>query len=177
MSILDRFTEKERALLEARAERISRVADDDQTTDVIYALTVKIKSETYALPVETLIGVYEEIRVVPVPCTPSYVAGIANVRGRVVPVFELASLLDLSASDAEDLSTLIVASNEKLTLAFRVVAIGDMVTIVSDEIGIVQGGKEINYVQGVLNDGTALVNMHMILDDPRLVVNNSLSGE
>lgn len=176
MSILDRFTEKEQALLKARAERIARVADDENTTDVIYALTVKIQNESYALPVDTLIGVYEEIHVVPVPCTPDYVAGIANVRGRVVPVFELASLLNLPGSEEEELSTLIVASNEDLTLAFRVVAIGDMLTIVGDEVGAVQAGSEINYVQGVLNDGTAVVNMSMILDDPRLVVNSSVSG-
>ena len=81
MSMLERFSEKERALLEARAARIARVADGEETTELIHALTVAIQDGVYALPVDTLMGVYEEARVIPVPCTPEYVAGIANVRG------------------------------------------------------------------------------------------------
>lgn len=176
MSILKQFSDREQAILKMRAERIARSAEDDQMVEVINALTVSIQNEIYALPNDTLTGVYEAVKVVPVPCTPSYVSGIANLRGLVVPVLNLAHLLNLSVDFADDVGTLIVVNNDRLTLAFRVMAVGDMVTLLNSDISAMQNKADDNYIQGVLPDGTALINVHAILDDSRLVVNNSISG-
>lgn len=174
MSILDRFSEKEQAVLKARAERIAQVVEDSRDVDVINALTVNIQGEVYALPVDSLMNVYEDANIVPVPCTPSYVSGVANVRGRIVPVFDLADLLGLSTAESgHESNTLIVASDELVTLAFRVTQVGDMMAIASREFGTVHGGSQGNYIQGVLPDGTALVNLRAILSDPHLIVNDS----
>ena len=173
MSLLDRFSEKDRQVLEARARRIAQIVDADQDIDVIEALAVNIQGEKYALPIDVLTSVYEGVSVVPVPCTPPYVSGIANVRGRIVPVFDLATLLNLAEDTHDETSMLIVASDDRVTLAFRVNDVGDSVAIANSEIGNVQGNTNNNYLSGVLQDGTALVNVRAILNDPGLVVRSN----
>jgi purine-binding chemotaxis protein CheW len=173
MSILDRFSEKEQSILKSRAERIAQTVDDIRNVDLIHALTVMIQGEVYALPVDSLVNVYEDANIVPVPCTPSYVSGIANVRGRIVPVFDLADLLNLSADINHEKATLIVATDELVTLAFCVNQVGDILTIASREFGLVHGSNRDEYIQGVLSDGTALVHIKAILSDPRLIVNGA----
>ena len=94
MSIFEHFSEEEREILRIRAERAANAVRESAQEAVFSALEVTIQSQSYALPIEVLTTVYENVAVVPVPCVPSFVAGIANIRGRILPVFDLAVLLD-----------------------------------------------------------------------------------
>jgi purine-binding chemotaxis protein CheW len=173
MSVFDRFSAEELAILKQRAERVAHTAQEDDHGALISALTIQLDNENYALPVEDLTAVYSEIEVVPVPWTPTYVSGIANVRGRIIPVFDLGVLLDVPGHANADAGPLIVASNDELTLAFRVGAVGDVLNFSSHEVEPVplnMESKQVSYFQGVLHDGTAVLNMRAILNDPALIV-------
>src|SRR5215216_5720695 len=104
MSIHEHFTERELKILQARAERAASAAQrDDVEKTEIRALQCTLGSESYALPVEFVRAVYENVTVVPVPCTPRFVAGIANIRGRIMPVLDLATLLNVPPSKGNSL--------------------------------------------------------------------------
>jgi purine-binding chemotaxis protein CheW len=166
------FSEEELAILKMRAERVARAAGDDSGNEVFGALTITIHNELYAVPIEVLTGVYEEIPVVPVPCTPAYVSGIANIRGHIVPVLDLAHLLDVGGTARETSRMLVVATDDDVTMAFQADAVGDVINIFSREVNLPPGGagQQMNYVQGILSDGAALLNIRAILSDPALSV-------
>jgi purine-binding chemotaxis protein CheW len=173
MSIFDRFSEEELAILKARAERVAYAADDDDIGNLMSVLKVGIGNEMYALPVESLTAVYEHISVVPVPCTPGYVSGIANIRGHILPVLNLSILLGMSAPEAMSEAKLIVADYRDMTVAFQVSSVGDIVSIPGSEIDNLPGnidGRASGYIQGLLADGTALLNTRAIFEDPSLTV-------
>src|SRR5262245_5109120 len=94
MSIYEHFSDTERAVLQARAERAARTLRSDEAEERLNTLLVKLGGETYALPIEAVIAVYEAMLVVPVPCTPPFLAGITNIRGHIIPVLDLGHLLN-----------------------------------------------------------------------------------
>ncbi len=56
---------------------------------------VRVGSEAYALPVENVREVAELGALTPVPRAPSEALGVRNLRGQVLPVFDLAALFGL----------------------------------------------------------------------------------
>src|SRR5436190_24269224 len=53
--------------------------------------------EHYALPVDGVLEVAEVTQVTPVPGAPAAILGVANLRGQIIPVVDLALLLGLRA--------------------------------------------------------------------------------
>lgn len=175
MSFYDQFTEEEQALLRQRAERAALSSSDTpEVLASIDTLAVNLGDESYGLPLRSLTAAYQAMMpVIPVPCTPPYVAGITNIRGRVVPVIDLAVLLGTSGPPVSDLTAIVVVANDTITLAFRVSAIGDTILVGVGELTPVSGLFELakrSYVQGVLPDGTIMLNIDAVLNDPALIV-------
>jgi purine-binding chemotaxis protein CheW len=174
MSIYDRFSEQELAVLQARAERVASAGRGVVVDNVLSTLVVKIRDETYALPLKTINYILDgNTRVIPVPCVPPFVAGIANVRGHIVPVLDLATLLGVPGEAQSGDGALVVAANDEMTVAFRVEAIGDVLYLLTDKLTPLPPTLDIEktaYLQGTLPDGTGLLDVDAILDDPGLVV-------
>lgn len=62
---------------------------------------VRIAGEQYALPVERVLEVAELGALTPVPGSPPQITGVCNLRGKVVPVMALASMLGLVAEEPD----------------------------------------------------------------------------
>lgn len=185
MSFYDHFDENEQAILRERAERAAdeETAETAETLASIDTLVVRLGNESYGLPLGKLTAAYQDkvnltTPIVPVPCTPSFIAGITNIRGRVVPVIDLARLLGIPESATSTSTGIIVAANKKVTMAFRVDAIGDAILVNVDHLTPVSGLFDLaktEYLRGTLPDGTILLNMDAILNDPQLIVDETIS--
>lgn len=57
------------------------------------SVRLRLGAETYAIDVEQVLEVAELDEVCPVPGSPAAVLGVRNLRGSVIPVLDLASLL------------------------------------------------------------------------------------
>lgn len=174
MSIYERFSPAEIDILRERAERASQTLRDEELVDEQNALTLILNEERYAVPIESLQAVYRQIHVEPLPCSPAFVSGIANVRGRVLPVLDLGLLVNAGKIDRKEADGIVVATNEQMTVAFLVKTLGDVLTYRSNEIEIKANTQEQTqeaYVNAVLPDGTGLLDIQAILADPAIEVN------
>ncbi len=94
-------------------------------------LTFKLGSEHYAVPILQV----QEIRgydgVTSLPDTPAHIKGIINLRGSIVPIIELCTLIR-SGSAAYDATTVMIVVNVGTRVA------GLVVDSVSDVIGLTQ---------------------------------------
>lgn len=70
---------------------------------------VRVGNELYALPVGNVLEIAALGEISPVPGTGSAVLGVRNLRGRVLPVFDLARLFGVSGDGPP--STLVVAED------------------------------------------------------------------
>jgi len=176
MSIYDQFTESELEVLRERAERAASLIQEERPEARLSALIVRLQGENYALPVELLTAVYQRVPVIPVPCVPSYVAGIANIRGHILAVLDLAVLMGLPGADTTDTQTLVVAAHEQFTSALRVDSIGETASILVESLSPVPSNLAIaraDFLKGILPDGTALIDLQTMLGDPAIVVDDS----
>lgn len=174
MSFYDQFDQDEQRLLRERAERAAMASMTSEVLASIDTLVVKLGEERYGLPLRSLTAAYQlTTPIVPVPCTPPFIAGIANIRGHVVPVIDLAVLLGVAGAAQSEFAAIVVASNETMTVAFRVHAIDDAILVRVGELMPVPGLFDLArtaYAQGALPDGTIILNLDAILSDPALIV-------
>jgi purine-binding chemotaxis protein CheW len=178
MSIYDGFSDKERAVLLARAERAARqLLTDTEKTDLT-TLSVTVRSEVYTLPIECVLAVYENVPIVPIPCTPPYIAGIANIRGHILPVADLSALLGAPPQTPSSSAALVIVSEGDLSLAFRVDEIGAVQALSTTGLTPLASNLDLPhsvYLKGMLSDGSVLLDVKAILNDPALIVNDAIT--
>jgi purine-binding chemotaxis protein CheW len=90
------FDPSSEALLKRRAELLAKQPTAEESGDTAEVLICRLGSERYAIETASLRAVQWVSGIVPVPCTPSYVAGIVSVRGEIVTLLHLGTMLGLS---------------------------------------------------------------------------------
>lgn len=178
MSLYNHFDENQQEILRERARRVATAAQEDNSIATREVLLARVQNERYMLPVESVLAVYEDSVVTAIPCVPSFVAGLVNLRGHLVPVLDLASLLNVTRSPDQVASTIVVAAGGDYQVGLLVDQANDVQAIAEEEILPVPITLELGhetYLQGVTVEGVALLNLSAILNDPTLIVDQMLS--
>jgi purine-binding chemotaxis protein CheW len=84
---------------------------------------VRVAAEHYALPVEQVLEVADLGDIAPVPGSPPEILGVRNLRGQVIPVIDLATMLGLSGGES---SRVVVAESGELRAGLVVDAVLDV---------------------------------------------------
>ena len=176
MNIQDLFSAEELKLLQLRADRVAIPITEDDKAGRIAVLTTTIGKECYALPIDSITAVYDDVLIVPVPGVPSFVAGIANVRGHIVSVLDLRAILGLKSEGIT--GAMFVTETKAGSIGLCVEAIGEVVELPLNQLNDTPTNINVDhleYFQGIFLDGTALLNVTAILADPRLMVDDSVA--
>src|SRR5690349_16320019 len=134
MQIYAHFSEQELATLRARAERIAIPVQTETQVEASAALFIKVRGESYALPMEAVSAVYEGVKVTPVPNVPAFALGIANIRGRVVFVLDLGVLLGIPDSTSIEGELPVVVLESDLGIACQVDAIEGIESLATGQL-------------------------------------------
>jgi chemotaxis signal transduction protein len=174
MRIYEHFSEEELAILRARTQRIAASSRLEAAEEALTVLMVKVHTESYALPIEVIDAVYADIYITPVPNVPSFALGITNIRGHLVFVLDLGTILGLPGVEGQTADLPVIALESDLGVAFQVDAVEGIerlatatLTNTLPNLALVQK----TYLQGLSPDGKALLNVQAILDD--LVATNA----
>lgn len=90
-------------------------------------LSFSICGDHYAVNVAKVLEVLQEEHITPVPNAPSYIRGIINFRGDVVPVFETRARFNLSERELDQGYNIIVLDVSEGDNMFRLGAVVDKV--------------------------------------------------
>ncbi len=99
--------------------------EEEYATPDLKACTFSVGERVYSVDMEYLRGVAELTEVVPLPLSPSYVEGIAPLRGSAVPVVNLAVLKETPEEKASE-RWLIVLEVEREFLGIAVNEMPDL---------------------------------------------------
>jgi purine-binding chemotaxis protein CheW len=101
-------------------------------------LTFFTASEEYAISIVKVSEIVEYEAVTTVPNTPIWIRGVTNLRGRVVPVVDLAVKFGLPASAVSKFSCIIITEvmfqGEKLTMGVLADSVSQVIDLSADEI-------------------------------------------
>ena len=168
IGIYENFSDSELATLRTRAERIATPIQTDAIEDSLTVLSVKVRAESFALPMDAISAVYDNVQITPVPNVPPFALGITNIRGHVIFVLDLGTILGVPGIKSTDGNWAIVVLDGDLGVAFQADSIegieslptGHLTTDVPN-LSLIRKA----YLQGLSPDGKALLNVQSILDD------------
>jgi purine-binding chemotaxis protein CheW len=119
---------------------------------------LRVGGESYAFGVEYVLEVAELGEIAPLPGAPGWVLGVRNLRGHVLPVFELASVLGIARDGPA--RSLLVVEHEGHRAGF---AIGEVVDV--GALAAPSEHAESTFLRGAVLDEGELVG---VVDVPRL---------
>lgn len=164
---------KNRAIAMAKEPEQKRAAS---ATIGIIAFT--LAAETYAIESAFVREVYPLKDFTPLPGVPSYIFGIVNVRGQILPVVDLKKFFNLPEKGLGDLNRVIILYDDQMEFGILAdVVLGTLEIEPEDILGVpptVTGiGEE--YLKGVTKERLIVLNAERLLSDKSIVVNEDVS--
>jgi purine-binding chemotaxis protein CheW len=169
-------TKKE--ILRARAQALAQVPGNRNVSERQLAVVeFLLGGERYAVEGAWVREVHPLNELTPLPCTPSFVLGIVNVRGQIVAVFDLRALFDLPIKGLTDLNKIIILQSEALQVGILADAIVGMRSIPLDDLQPslpTLTGIRAEFLRGVTSERLVVLDVERLLADESIVVNEEV---
>ena len=161
---------RERAAALSRRDSASR-----PETGALELLEFRLAGERYAVETRFVAEVHPLRDLTPLPGTPDFVRGIVNLRGRILPVYDLKKFFSLPEQGLTDLHRIVVVSGGDFELGLLAdVVVGvrelarDALSPPLPTLSVIAAG----YLKGVSEESLVVLDLERILTDPRIVVND-----
>jgi len=168
--------EKERALLRERAQLLARrPAPEPRAGERLDCLEFRLSGESYAVEMSYVAETLPLADFTPLFCTPPFVLGITNLRGRIVSIVDLRRFFELPAPGLCDLNRVIVVGNGRMEFGLLADAVLGLRTLMASELQpppVTFTGIREEFLTGVTVERLALLDMGKILADKRIVVHD-----
>ncbi|MBI4780765.1 MAG: chemotaxis protein CheW [Oscillatoriophycideae cyanobacterium NC_groundwater_1537_Pr4_S-0.65um_50_18] len=86
---------QERAVLRDRSNRLKQRIDSKQAEELTPLAVITVSSQLFGFDLKSIKEFIEVSQVIPIPCSPSYFVGNVNLRGEILTLIDLRSLLNL----------------------------------------------------------------------------------
>src|ERR1700674_394481 len=167
-------------ILRARAQALARPpAHTPAAGTLLEVLEFRLAQERYALETRYVREVYPLKDLTPLPCTPPFVLGIVNVRGRILPVLDIKKFFDLPEQGLTDLHRIILVGGNDLELGLLADVVVDVRTIPVDRLQpslpTLTGVRD-QYLKGVTAERLVVLDLGRILADPKIIVHEEVEN-
>lgn len=132
--------------------------------------------EEYGIEVDKVKTIERMSPITRVPKTPSFIKGVINLRGIVVPVLNLSGRFNLPESEITEHTRIIVVAVNEMEVGFIVDAANDVIDIDTDTIDLppeIVGGIQAKYLDGIAKIGEdrllIMLNLAEVLNRSELV--------
>lgn len=165
-------------ILRARARALARtgkpVPDAGEMLDL---LEFRLAQERYAVENHLVQEVCPFKELTPLPCTPAFIRGIVNLRGRILPVLDLKRFFGLPEIGLTDLHRIILVRGGDLELGLLADDITGLRTIPVSSVQSAPptlAGIRSDYLKGVTAERLIVLDLARILAAPGIIVNEEV---
>ena len=154
-------------------KRIVRTGQKESIEIVVFGLA----SETYGIEDSYIREVYPLKELTTVPCTPPFVFGIINVRGKILPVIDLKKFFDLPEKGINDLNRAIIVNDGRMEFGILADVVLEVHSILLREIQPplpTFTGTRAEYIRGVTKERLAVLDIEKILSDKKIIVHEEI---
>ena len=137
--------------------------DTGASSRSLQIVVFKLGHEEYGLHIDQIKEVVITPNITKMPQTPSFVKGVANIRGNVITIFDLEDRFNLTRTIQERGSkyTLVVES-EDVKMGLLVNEVPNTVTVnaadLDESVGIItDANAETHYIKGIIKTGQRLI--------------------
>ena len=169
---------KKTKILKQRAKMLSKKPEHiEENENHLEVVEFVLAYENYAIESVYISEVYPLKEFVSVPCTPDFVIGIINVRGRIISIIDLKKFFDLPEKGIADFNKIIIINSEFNEFGIVADSITGVLSIPANEIQTsipsLTGTRE-RYLKGVLKSRIIFLDAAKILSDRNIVVHENV---
>lgn len=161
-------------ILRERARALAQVpAAATPATARLEVLEFRLAQENWAVETRFVREVCVLKELTPLPGTPVWLRGIVNIRGRIVPVYDLKKLFDLPEQGITDLHRIVLVQGSDLELGLLVDLTTGVYELPAESLQSslpTLSGIRSDYLKGVTADRLVVLDLGRILADPKLVI-------
>ena len=172
--------EQSREILKARARVLAQPVGDEKPADAtIEVIEFRLASERYAVEQSAVREVYPLVDLTRVPCTPAFVLGILNVRGKILPLIDIKKFFDIPEDGLTDLHQVVIVHGAGIELGILADAVTGVRSIAVNEVQRALPtlrGIRAQYLMGVTSEMVIILDVMKILTDPKLTVMDEVAG-
>jgi len=167
-----------RAILKSRAIAMAREPEQKGAASATIGLIAfTLAAENYAIESALVREVYPLKDFTPLPGVPSYIFGIVNVRGQILPVVDLKKFFNLPEKGLGDLNRVIILCNDQMEFGILADVVHGTHNIEPEEIQVVPftvSGIGEKYLKGVTKEHILVLEAESILNDEKIIVNEQV---
>ncbi len=169
-----------RAIFAARAETLARELQTARSgEDDLEVVEFLLAHEKYAVESVLVREVYPLKDLTFVPCTPSFVLGIVNVRGQILTVIDIKRFFELPEKGFSDLNKVIIVRAGRMELGIladtilgvRLLPLKELQSSLPTLTGI-----RAEYLRGVTGERTIVLDVARILADEKIIVHEEVAA-
>ena len=169
--------EAAKAILKSRATALAKLPDSGEKGERLDVLEFQLSGETYAIETSFIAETFPLLDFTPLFCTPTFVTGIINVRGRIVSIVDLRRFFDLPIVGLANLNRVIIVKGGRMEfgiLADSIIGVRSLpLQDIQAPLPTLTGIRE-EFLAGVTGERLILLDMEKILADKRLVVHEEV---
>ena len=167
-------------VLRSRARALVQEATSSATTvAALEVIEFGLAQERYALEAAYVREVHPLEDLTPLPGTPPFVAGIVNVRGRILPVIDIKKFFDLPEAGITDAHKILLVHTDEMELgilADPVVGVKSVpLDTIQSSLPTLTGLRE-EYLKGVTVERLVILDVGRILMDRRIMVHEEVEA-
>ena len=165
-----------RSRLKMRAIELAKEPEQKkETLTTIEIIEFTLAAESYGIESAFVREVYPLKDFTPLPGVPSFILGIVNVRGQILPVVDLKKFFKLPEKGLGELNKVIILRDERMEYGILADMVIGTKVIYGEEVlpvpPTVTGiGEE--YLKGVTKENLIILNSEKLLSDKNIVVND-----
>lgn len=166
------------AVLHARALALAQREEPAASAPAIDLLEFRLARDRYAIETRHVSELRPLGELTLMPCTPAFVAGVVNVRGRITAVIDIQKFFGLATRGLTDLHHVILVRGGELELGVLADAIVGVRADAREDLQPAlptSAGVPAEYVMGITPDGLLVLDLARLLADPRMTVNEEVN--
>lgn len=162
-------------ILKDRARALAKPIEEASTpTEALELLVFSLAGERYGIETTYVLEVIPVRELTPVPCTPPFVLGVVNHRGRILTVLDFRRLFELAGQGVPERGRVVAVEAGEMTFGILADAVAGAVRVGVDKVApppLTLTGDHQAFIQGVTREMVAVLNLDALARDPRIMVN------
>ncbi len=172
-------TQEKGEILKARAKTLARESETKGAEEHIEVVEFLLTHEKYAIESTYVREVHPLKELTPLPCTPSFVLGLINVRGEILSVVDVKKFFDLPEKGLTDLNKVIIVHMDEMEFGILADVIIGVRSIPLNEIQPslpTLTGIRAEYLKGITSERLVILDAAKILSDKRIIVHEEVES-
>jgi purine-binding chemotaxis protein CheW len=165
--------EEAQKVLKTRADELAREAGREEYAEYVELVEFMLGNERYGIESCYVGEVYPLKDYTPLPCTPPFVLGLINARGRIVSVIDIGKFFDMPEKGIGELNNVLIVRDDKMEFGILADSVAGVRKIAVERIQPplpTLGGIRGEFLRGVTDEPLVVLDATKLLGNRNIIV-------